>query len=239
MAPLHTPKRRLPASLALFLSLVFAPVWAMAGTVTGQVTLPRARIPEPAERHRGFVARIKNPVRPVLAFDPREDCFVYLAPKSNGAKAAMPASGKVVWRLDRTTFRQRVLPVLAGTKVELKNVSKKTHPIESPGKKLWTGDPIGPMGKREVTIQKAFDTVRVVSRDAPHIEAWVVPLPTPYFARLDKDGAFKIDNVPAGKYTLKIWYRDGFLSVRKSVTVGSRTTKTKITLPVTLGVKKP
>jgi len=29
---------------------------------------------------------------------------------------------------------------------------------------------------------------------------------TPYFAKVAEDGSFKIDNVPPGKYTAKVWH---------------------------------
>jgi hypothetical protein len=40
----------------------------------------------------------------------------------------------------------------------------------------------------------------------PEMEGFVVVLETPYFAVSDKDGNYTIKDVPAGKYTLKIWH---------------------------------
>jgi hypothetical protein len=34
----------------------------------------------------------------------------------------------------------------------------------------------------------------------------VVVLPNPYFAKTGPDGSYSIANVPAGKYTLKVWH---------------------------------
>jgi hypothetical protein len=41
--------------------------------------------------------------------------------------------------------------------------------------------------------------------------AFVVVVPTPYFAVTDATGAFEIKGVPAGKYTLVVWHekKDG------------------------------
>jgi hypothetical protein len=40
----------------------------------------------------------------------------------------------------------------------------------------------------------------------PEMEAFVVVVPTPYFAKTGPDGKFKIGGVPAGSYTVQIWH---------------------------------
>ena len=40
----------------------------------------------------------------------------------------------------------------------------------------------------------------------PEMEAYVLVLETPYFAVSNKEGSYVIKNVPAGKYTLKVWH---------------------------------
>ena len=42
--------------------------------------------------------------------------------------------------------------------------------------------------------------------------------PTPYFAQSDASGAFKIDNVPDGSYTVTAW-REGMKTQSKPVTL--------------------
>ncbi|KKL67154.1 hypothetical protein LCGC14_2137840, partial [marine sediment metagenome] len=39
----------------------------------------------------------------------------------------------------------------------------------------------------------------------PEMEAFVLVLQNPYFAVPDGSGNFRIDNVPPGRYTLKVW----------------------------------
>lgn len=41
----------------------------------------------------------------------------------------------------------------------------------------------------------------------PEMEAWVVALQNSYFYKTAKDGLFTIENIPAGKYTLKVWHK--------------------------------
>ena len=51
--------------------------------------------------------------------------------------------------------------------------------------------------------------VRVYCNIHPQMSAVVVVVDTPHFARTDKDGAFSLDGVPAGRYTLKAWHERG------------------------------
>ena len=39
------------------------------------------------------------------------------------------------------------------------------------------------------------------------MEAYVLVLQNPYFARPDSNGLFRIADVPAGEYVVKAWYR--------------------------------
>jgi hypothetical protein len=67
-----------------------------------------------------------------------------------------------------------------------------------------------------------------------------VAVPTRYVARLDRAGGFKIDSVPLGKWTVKIWYRDGWLPTTQVVEVVAKgTPRVKITLPERLAAKAP
>ena len=52
--------------------------------------------------------------------------------------------------------------------------------------------------------------------------AYVVVVPTPYFALTGNDGTFTIKNVPPGTYTLKTWSEDGKLATQ-TITVTDAT----------------
>jgi hypothetical protein len=51
--------------------------------------------------------------------------------------------------------------------------------------------------------------VRVYCNIHPQMSAIVVVRDNPYFARVSKDGSFRIEGVPAGKYTLKAFHERG------------------------------
>ena len=52
----------------------------------------------------------------------------------------------------------------------------------------------------------------------PEMAAYVIVAPTPYFATSDASGAYKIENVPDGSYTVTAWH-EGAKNQSKPVTV--------------------
>jgi hypothetical protein len=47
------------------------------------------------------------------------------------------------------------------------------------------------------------------------MEAWVIVLSNPYFAKTGPDGSYSIANVPPGKYTLKVWHEKSKFAPRE------------------------
>ena len=54
------------------------------------------------------------------------------------------------------------------------------------------------------------------------MEAFVVAVPTPYFAVTKADGSFTIADVPDGSYTVKVWHPK-LKATPKAVTVAGAT----------------
>jgi plastocyanin len=105
------------------------------------------------------------------------------------------------------TFVPHVLPILVGTTVDFLNSDDVMHNVFSPDKcadKINLGS--WPKGE---TRSHTFNTVDcqavILCNVHPEMEGWVVVLQNPYFFKTDKDGVYTIENVPAGKYTLKVW----------------------------------
>lgn len=105
-------------------------------------------------------------------------------------------------------FTPHVIPVLEGTTVDFLNNDDVLHNVFSPDKcaeKFNLGT--WPRGQiRSYTFKEASCQAVILCNVHPEMEAYVVVVQTPYFAVSAKDGSFKIKNVPAGKYTLKIWH---------------------------------
>ena len=54
------------------------------------------------------------------------------------------------------------------------------------------------------------------------MEAFVVAVPTPYFAVTKADGTYRISDLPDGTYTVKVWHPK-LKAAQKSVTVAGAT----------------
>jgi hypothetical protein len=225
----------LAAPLCALASMITAasPVDAASAnaTVEGRVRLPDGGIKEPEAQYVGYIDRIPNPIAELRAYDPRPECFVYLEGGTPGPDASKP-DGRPVTLTVASGFALPILPVVVGTSVEIKNNGRATHPLYVVGQPdLISAEPLGPGGTRSFTAKDAGKAIVIRSKDMPHVETRVVALPTRYFAPLKRDGSFSIPDVPPGKWTLKIWYRDGWLPVTKSIDVAPKMEKPEIRLP--------
>jgi plastocyanin len=112
-------------------------------------------------------------------------------------------------RIDQTnlTFVPHVLPVLIGTTVDFQNSDAVLHNVFSPdacAEKFNLGT--WPKGQiRSYTFKKDC-VATLLCKVHPEMEAFVVAVPTPYFAVTKADGAYRIGDVPDGSYTLKVWH---------------------------------
>lgn len=106
------------------------------------------------------------------------------------------------------TFVPHVLPVITGTTVDFQNSDDVLHNVFSPDncvEKFNLGS--WPKGeKRSYTFTEPGCLAVVLCNVHPEMEGYVVVVETPYYAVTDDDGNYKIKNVPAGNYTLKIWH---------------------------------
>lgn len=218
---------------------------APAPVVEGEIALPDRGIKEPDVQHPGFIDRIPNPITELRPFDPRPECFVYLEGGPAAPDAATPDTKARIWELGGESFAVPLLPVVLGTAVDIKNVGKNTHPLFSPNfPDLVSKDPIGPGGVRTIQVKEPNKPVEIRSLDSPHLEGRIVAVPTRYFAMLDRrdlKGKWRISDVPPGKWTVRVWYRDGWLPINEVIEVGAKGTTTvrTITLPDRLEPKAP
>jgi plastocyanin len=106
------------------------------------------------------------------------------------------------------TFSPHVLPIEAGTTVDFLNSDDVLHNV-------YTTDACAdnfnlgsyPKGeKASFTFTIAGCVATILCNVHPEMEAYIVTLGTPYFALSTSGGTYKIKNVPAGTYTLKVWH---------------------------------
>jgi plastocyanin len=107
-------------------------------------------------------------------------------------------------------FMPHITVVAQGTTIEFLNSDSVAHnvfwPSISGNKKLGHNLGTWPKGQRQ---SFKFDNPGVVSllcNVHPEMAAYVIVSPTPYFAETNKDGEFKIENVPDGAYTVTAWH---------------------------------
>lgn len=203
-------------SLPLF--LVLFPVAASAGSLRGTVFFP----PEgkPAEVRPLAYWRVENGVLPILAAvsEARAETIVVLEPTEapdpnlaqTNAHAAVEARGL---KLD-----PRVAVVLVGTTIDFKNEERFARKLYlRDAEQFMPPQPTMPGETRSVRFS-ATGIWQVADADYAHANATLLVVASPYVARVDDKGGFKLE-APDGKYTLKVFYR-GAWAASQPVEVG-------------------
>ncbi|MFQ5956185.1 MAG: carboxypeptidase regulatory-like domain-containing protein [Candidatus Brocadiales bacterium] len=162
---------------ALIVSIIVCPLVAIAGgTISGAVSAPRSKY--------------------------KKDCVVYIEqvpsefPPTEGAQ--VDQKGLV--------FIPHVLPVVKGTTVEFLNSDDVLHNVFTPdeiAEKFNLGT--WPRGEIRTYTIKRVGSVVLLCNVHQEMEAYVIVLQNPYFARTGKDGSYAIESVPPGSYSLKVW----------------------------------
>ena len=124
-------------------------------------------------------------------------------------------------------FQPHAAVILVGSTVDFLNSDNVQHnifwPSVSGNKKLSHN--MGTWPKGEIRSFK-FDTPGVaplLCNVHPEMSGFIVVSPTPYYAEADASGAYKIENVPDGSYTVTAW-REGMKTQSKPASVASSVT---------------
>ncbi len=112
-------------------------------------------------------------------------------------------------RLDQRglDFVPHVLVVPVGTTVRFRNSDTVLHNIFAPG----LGGEAFDLGTWPTGEERAHRFLRtgvttLLCNVHPEMEAFIVVVPTPWYARTDADGRFRIADVPPGRYRLHAWH---------------------------------
>jgi plastocyanin len=125
---------------------------------------------------------------------------------------------KVVLDQRNLTFYPHVLAVRTGTVVDFPNNDQVFHNVFSfrDGKRFDLG--LYPVGEvKRIRFDKP-GLSRLFCNIHPKMAAYVLAVDSPYFAVADKEGRFKLRDVPSGTYTYHAW-RPGSEAVKGSVVV--------------------
>jgi plastocyanin len=118
-------------------------------------------------------------------------------------------------------FTPHVLPIVVGTTVKFLNSDPTQHNVFTPDFEKYN---LGtwPQGQTKDHVfakcAKAPCAYVQLCRIHPEMEAYVVVLQNPYFAVTDRDGHYRIENVPPGANSLGVWAAKGKAPV-KPITV--------------------
>lgn len=163
----------------MILSVIILSQAAVAGDITGKVKVRAAR-------NSGNV----------VVFIEKVEGKVFEPPKKHA-----------IMDQKNLEFLPHVLPILAGTTVDFLNSDDVLHNVFSPdypGGKFNLGT-----WAKGIIKSYTFSTpgvATILCNVHPEMEAFIIALKTPYYAVSDKEGNYTIKDVPAGKYTVKVWH---------------------------------
>jgi plastocyanin len=129
-------------------------------------------------------------------------------------------------------YQPHVTAILVGTTVDFLNSDSVAHNVfwTSIGGNKKLGHNLGtwPKGEKKSFKFDAPGAVPILCNVHPEMSAYLVVVPTPYFATSDQAGNYKIENVPDGSYSVIAWH-EGAKNQSKPVSV-SGDTKADFTL---------
>ena len=120
-------------------------------------------------------------------------------------------------------YAPRVVIVPVGGTVEFLNSDPLLHNLHSVSTENPTFNRTQPKGRTIPVVFKKAETVRVDCDLHTWMRAWVVVTEHAFYAVTGPNGEYVLDNVPPGKYTLKIW-QEALGTVSRDVTVGDKDT---------------
>ena len=125
-------------------------------------------------------------------------------------------------------FQPHILVVQVGATVDFLNSDKVAHNVFWPsimqGTKKLPGHNLGtwPTGEKRPFKFDQWGVASLLCNVHPEMAGYIIAAPTPYFAKTDKGGEYKIENVPDGQYTVVAWH-EGAKNASKAVTVAGDT----------------
>ena len=134
-----------------------------------------------------------------------------------------PPSKPVQMDQQQCVYIPRVVVVPVGGTVEFLNSDRLLHNLHSASTENPTFNRTQPKGRTIPMVFKKPEIVRIDCDLHTWMRAWVVVAEHSYYAVTGANGEFVLDNVPPGKYTLKIW-QETLGTVTRDVTVGEQDT---------------
>lgn len=217
------PARR-ASCLCMALAIVSLGVGAAAQTITGKIVVKqtltkRSVTPSVSIYQRGTAVELgKDVSEDPLEFE-RSRVVIYVegaGPAGNRQAGQAPFT---IEQLNRR-FSPDLVVIPVGSTVSFPNMDPIFHNVFSLSKAKSFDLGSYDKGKtREVVFPKP-GIVDVYCHLHPNMAATIVVTPNRWFARSDKSGQYRIEDVPPGRYTLVAWHKSAGL-FKKSIVVES------------------
>lgn len=172
---------------------------AQAVPVKGTVTM--AAKARSGRRFEGYW-RVENGTVPIAPAPVHEDPVVVLT----GLKGAAPPARTVTVEIGGLMATPATVVIGPGSVVEFKNVGKTAHDLYSRDGHTMALQRLMPGALRHQKFGEVGG-YEVRCAQYPHVSVSVVVVDSPYFAKVNDQGAFAIADVPEGQGTLKVWYQ--------------------------------
>ena len=147
--------------------------------------------------------------------------FVYI--KKGLEKKEYPAPEKpAVINQNKCMFRPRVLGVMVGQKLHIKNSDALLHNVRSFSRRNRAFNIAQPPATkiREKTFRRPESAVKITCDIHKWMTAYIFAVEHPYFAVTPENGKFRIRGLPAGDYTLAAWH-ELYGEQEANITVGA------------------
>lgn len=202
-------------------------------TVRGTVRLTGAAPANPAidmaEEPKCKARYPTVPAQPIVVAGPNgalANVFVYVKTGLPDGATYPPAASPVAIDQAGCLYHPRVLGLMVGQTLAIKNSDSLLHNIKAMGKANRPFNISQPAAG--MTTERSFSATEVMVPLECSVHGWmhayVGVLPHPFFATTGADGAFTIANLPAGTYTIEVWH-EAFGSQTSTVTVQDDETK--------------
>jgi plastocyanin len=176
---------------------------ARAGAgVEGRVELPPPSPPP--------VTRPRYPVNATYTVGPPDPPAAVVFLEGTFALPVSASASPAVEMAQRNyQFAPGLLPIRRGTVLTFPNLDDEYHSVFSYSKAKRFD--LGRYQRGEVPAALRFDepgVVKLYCEIHDHMRGTILVLDTPYFRKTDTTGAYRIEGLPAGSFTLKAWVDD-------------------------------
>jgi hypothetical protein len=184
-----------------------------SGTITGKVAFTGTAPEMPALKREAdpFCAKTKMNAETVVVNGNGTLKNVLVRIKPGTAKGPAPTA-PISLGQDNCMYRPRVQGAMTNQEVKIHNDDPTTHNVHAFDMRTGEGEEslfnlAQPKGAGEISRDtNGYQVMKFKCDVHPWMLGFVVVSDHPYFATTGDDGSFKLDNVPAGKYTLEAWH---------------------------------